>query len=76
MQNQYFFLGIFIICEQFKELSPSHFEKLIIFLTEIQCFKFGRADLPFPGQDMVKVLEYSEIPVYNLGHEYLSILTN
>ena len=29
------------------------FWKLIIFLAEIQCFRFGRADLPFPGQDRV-----------------------
>ena len=34
-------------------MSQSPFDKSIKFLVEIQCFRFGRADLSFPGQDRV-----------------------
>ena len=51
--RNHFFLGIFTIFGQIKELSPSNFEKLIIFLVKILCYGVGRADLPFPGQDRV-----------------------
>ena len=37
-------------------MSPSNFKKIIIFLSEIKCFRVGRADLPFPGQDRVNGL--------------------
>ena len=39
-------------------MSQSRFEKFNIFLVEIQCFRFGRADLPFPGQDRVNMTEF------------------
>ena len=49
-----FFLFIFIIFGQIQELSPSRFDRLTIFLAKTLCFRVGRADLPFPGQDRVK----------------------
>ena len=36
------------------ELSKSRFVILIVFPAKIQCFRFGRADMPLPGQDRVK----------------------
>ena len=44
----------------------SHFEKIIIFLAEIQYFRFGRADLPVPGQDRVKEILYKSVVVFTL----------
>ena len=53
VQTHFFFLCIFRVFGQLQELSPSKFEKFIIFLALVQFFRFGRADLPFPGQDRV-----------------------
>ena len=50
-----FFSLHFLIFGQVQELSHSCFEKCIIFLAEIPCFRFGRADLPFSCQDRVKI---------------------
>ena len=49
-----FLLCIFRVFGQVWELSPSGFEKFIIFLAIILIFRFGRADLPSPGHDRVK----------------------
>ena len=36
---------------EFAHTSANRFEKLIIFLAKIQCFRFSREHLPFLGQD-------------------------
>ena len=46
-------LGNFMNCHR-------HFEKFIIFLPKILCFRFCRADLPFPGQDRVTLETFKE----------------
>ena len=44
------FLNLWVVLE----IVTEPFDKLVIFLAKIQCFRFGKADLPFPGQNRVK----------------------